>query len=228
MPRSTLFPYTTLFRSWPSGQLLFVLGGFHAVFILAEWPETGHSVVAQTTVGVTENLGLRVREVKARRLTLCFGRTWLRLHRQDRKSTRLNSSHVAISYAALYTLSLHDALPILAQWPASLCSRRFPCGIYFSRVAGNRPLCRCSNDGWSYREFGVAGAGSESAQIDAMLRADVAALTSSRSEEHTSELQSRGHLVCRALHSFPTRRSSDLGPVASFSLFSAVSMRYLF
>src|SRR5690554_4265690 len=43
-----------------------------------------------------------------------------------------------------------------------------------------------------------------------------------RSEEHTSELQSRPHLVCRlllesirrphALHSFPTRRSSDLGP----------------
>src|SRR5690554_2942309 len=42
-----------------------------------------------------------------------------------------------------------------------------------------------------------------------------------RSEEHTSELQSRPHLVCRlllesyadicVLHSFPTRRSSDLG-----------------
>src|SRR5437870_792302 len=41
-----------------------------------------------------------------------------------------------------------------------------------------------------------------------------------RSEEHTSELQSRGHLVCRlllehipvspVLHSFPTRLSSDL------------------
>src|SRR5207253_2661646 len=31
----------------------------------------------------------------------------------------------------------------------------------------------------------------------------------SRSEEHTSELQSRGHLV--DLPSFPTRRSSDLG-----------------
>src|SRR5687768_7337576 len=31
-----------------------------------------------------------------------------------------------------------------------------------------------------------------------------------RSEEHTSELQSRLHLVCRDLHSFPTRRSSDL------------------
>src|SRR5690348_3090921 len=43
---------------------------------------------------------------------------------------------------------------------------------------------------------------------------------SSRSEEHTSELQSPVHLVCRLLlekygghrdlHSFPTRRSSDL------------------
>src|SRR5690625_1949283 len=41
-----------------------------------------------------------------------------------------------------------------------------------------------------------------------------------RSEEHTSELQSRGHLVCRllldgrvdrhALAAFPTRRASDL------------------
>src|SRR5207253_2048109 len=41
---------------------------------------------------------------------------------------------------------------------------------------------------------------------------------STRSEEHTSELQSRGHLVCRLLltcydrdlTAFPTRRSSDL------------------
>src|SRR5439155_1256795 len=32
---------------------------------------------------------------------------------EDRKSTRLNSSHVAISY--VYTLSLHDALPICAN-----------------------------------------------------------------------------------------------------------------
>ena len=38
------------------------------------------------------------------------------LFRSDRKSTRLNSSHVRISYAVfcleIYTLSLHDALPI--------------------------------------------------------------------------------------------------------------------
>src|SRR5699024_11119729 len=37
----------------------------------------------------------------------------------DRKSTRLNSSHVSISYAvtALHTLSLHDALPIYLLAP---------------------------------------------------------------------------------------------------------------
>src|SRR5699024_5173537 len=34
-----------------------------------------------------------------------------------------------------------------------------------------------------------------------------------RSEEHTSELQSRFDLVCLVLHAFPTRRSSDLGLV---------------
>src|SRR5438874_1782109 len=48
-----------------------------------------------------------------------------------------------------------------------------------------------------------------------------------RSEEHTSELQSRRDLVCRLLlephvhppdlHSFPTRRSSDLSSAASIA-----------
>src|SRR5690625_162073 len=48
--------------------------------------------------------------------------TWILINHLDRKSTRLNSSHVAISYAVfclnppvptyIYTLSLHDALPI--------------------------------------------------------------------------------------------------------------------
>src|SRR5437762_2381864 len=38
-------------------------------------------------------------------------------HHRDRKSTRLNSSHRCISYAALtYPLSLHDALPISLAW----------------------------------------------------------------------------------------------------------------
>src|ERR1039458_1453234 len=56
----------------------------------------------------------------------------------DRKSTRLNSSHLGISYAVfclndtatteIYTLSLHDALPICCLTtraaPLSVCARR--------------------------------------------------------------------------------------------------------
>src|SRR5258708_29469002 len=71
-PRSTLFPYTTLFRS--------SRGGRH-----------------------------RARPVRRNRRQLSFDRTWRvqggrgqsrgRALAQDRKSTRLNSSHQIISYA---------------------------------------------------------------------------------------------------------------------------------
>src|SRR3989442_3088436 len=74
-PRSTLFPYTTLFRSLEHlrlcGKILLELGQG-----LLRRPE------------VAGRLGShRLRTVKQP-----FGR-------QDRKSTRLNSSHVRISYA---------------------------------------------------------------------------------------------------------------------------------
>src|SRR3712207_7715439 len=83
-PRSTLFPYTTLFRSnwfWHSQQVIFACpaGGscessrwfLHARQVVQACP-TGGSVVSGR----------------------CFRRV-----RQDRKSTRLNSSHANISYA---------------------------------------------------------------------------------------------------------------------------------
>src|SRR5215510_16272841 len=60
----------------------------------------------------------------------------------------------------IYTLSLHDALPIAA--PMHSTWRR--CRLWSWRAAW-RPISICA----------------------------------SRSEEHTSELQSRGHLVCRLL-----------------------------
>src|SRR5476649_2354812 len=88
----------------------------------------------------------------------------------DRKSTRLNSSHTEI-----YTLSLHDALPI---W-AGFGERRF--------VIQNENTRHIAAD--------------DIATKHAVSRNDCF-----RSEEHTSELQSH-----RDLHSFPTRRSSDLG-----------------
>src|SRR3712207_8150746 len=77
-PRSTLFPYTTLFRS---EQLALLLGG-EAVEL--------QRVVADDQVGVE-------RDVLADRGHPLQG---LRRDGQaDRKSTRLNSSHANISYA---------------------------------------------------------------------------------------------------------------------------------
>src|SRR3989442_4804204 len=66
-PRSTLFPYTTLFRSIP------------------------HVQIYQVTTAYTATA--RVQPVKP------FDDKRVRQALRDRKSTRLNSSHVRISYA---------------------------------------------------------------------------------------------------------------------------------
>src|SRR3712207_8238113 len=77
-PRSTLFPYTTLFRSE-------VVAGDAAAADRPERPE----LVAVGVVGDHERRRL-VRVRTGRRP---------RAERADRKSTRLNSSHANISYA---------------------------------------------------------------------------------------------------------------------------------
>src|SRR5256885_12025603 len=80
-PRSTLFPYTTLFRSWTGGHLLHKWGvdsfdgkGFAEVFQPA-LPKRRRDEIHQRHVGGSSR------------------------RRRDRKSTRLNSSHLVISYA---------------------------------------------------------------------------------------------------------------------------------
>src|SRR5476649_2331229 len=88
------------------------------------------------------------------------------------ESTRLNSSHTVI-----YTLSLHDALPICTPLINKATS-----GLYAP---------------WSTFKMCVALAG-----LDAKV------INYHEIGEHTSELQSHSDL-----HSFPTRRSSDLHPV---------------
>src|SRR5437660_3155464 len=75
-PRSTLFPYTTLFRSYNEGQYDEALSVLREGLVL--YP---NSVELHVGVGYAQ----LAREEFA----------WAR----DRKSTRLNSSHVAISYA---------------------------------------------------------------------------------------------------------------------------------
>src|SRR5882672_2035965 len=88
---------------------------------------------------------------------------------RDRKSTRLNSSHTEI-----YTLSLHDALPILL---VVIINETSVCTVFLN----------------------------QDSLTEQLIVEDDHVTDNQRSEEHTSELQSH-----RDLHSFPTRRSSDL------------------
>src|SRR5207253_10378848 len=85
----------------------------------------------------------------------------------------------SLATTAIYTLSLHDALPILIATRLSSClasSVEFRISTTSSRapVSSRRRVVSAWSRAWS--------------------RAIAA-----RSEEHTSELQSRGHLVCRLL-----------------------------
>src|SRR5439155_20373180 len=80
-PRSTLFPYTTLFRSLDGLQV-------RKLHPAPPYPRRHRPA----TDRLTQRLGHAVADGE---LTLLE----LRQHERDRKSTRLNSSHVAISYA---------------------------------------------------------------------------------------------------------------------------------
>src|SRR2546426_2720340 len=71
-PRSTLFPYTTLFRSWPPTYVFSGKGGRSPV-----------PCGVQDPPGVSGHVPWEVGPFAHR----------------DRKSTRLNSSHLVISYA---------------------------------------------------------------------------------------------------------------------------------
>src|SRR5437868_9147223 len=93
----------------------------------------------------------------------------------------LHYSCTSVATAEIYTLSLHDALPISEEWERR---RRFP---FFAHEKhrhlrqqqihrGDRAHCRVARE----------------------LR-DALAESAIRSEEHTSELQSRFDLVCRLL-----------------------------
>src|SRR3712207_8857256 len=87
----------------------------------------------------------------------------------------------------IYTLSLHDALPIwlCAPAPSSAPSSRSPqASASWWRRRGSPPA---SPDGWPTTSVSAGWPWPRSIS------------PSSRSEEHTSELQSRQYLVCRLL-----------------------------
>src|SRR5256885_9257559 len=92
-PRSTLFPYTTLFRSDVSGSMqpverLPLLK--NGIRMLVE-QLTGNDRVTVVTYAGTTGVALRPT-------------------RGDRKSTRLNSSHLVISYAVFCLKKKHTRL----------------------------------------------------------------------------------------------------------------------
>src|SRR3712207_7416706 len=81
----------------------------------------------------------------------------------------------------IYTLSLHDALPISSTRPSYI--RATP----------------AAETSWP-REASILSAGPLRARPPTMgLTASLGAREEARSEEHTSELQSRQYLVCRLL-----------------------------
>src|SRR3712207_8461763 len=88
-PRSTLFPYTTLFRS----RLVGVMMVDDIVDVLEE--EADADIKALGGVKPDEELSDTVWEILKSRSTWLF----VNLCMADRKSTRLNSSHANISYA---------------------------------------------------------------------------------------------------------------------------------
>src|SRR5438270_7753368 len=83
-PRSTLFPYTTLFRSRERRSIFWTDVGLAAAIALMG-----------TLVGFRE---FALVQLPVTLLSTSLG-VWLFYVQQDRKSTRLNSSHSQISYA---------------------------------------------------------------------------------------------------------------------------------
>src|SRR2546427_464814 len=198
-PRSTLFPYTTLFRSrmiWVAAKQLLEVGSGCSRTLDSAAPQAPFWHTARRPMGRLQPFS-----------------TFL----ADRKSTRLNSSHSQISYAVfclkkkkktkrdvlicrsdhllvffffffndtatteIYTLSLHDALPISYDLGGRKTVIRGGFGVFtdigFSRSPGAVLAYGPPPYGQAPTIFDVFG----------------------RSEEHTSELQSQSNLVCRLL-----------------------------
>src|SRR4028118_2063411 len=137
-PRSTLFPYTTLFRSHP-----------------AEYPLCAHH----------------------RRLLQAWRKSAHRRRHQPPMTSAASRSEERVSRNAepeIYTLSLHDALPISSS--------------------------------------GISAVRTPSAIAPSVAKVSASAAASAPNDQRSIKIGRAGQQECRArdLHSFPTRRSSDL------------------
>src|SRR3712207_8370259 len=94
-PRSTLFPYTTLFRSQagadrPSGR-----GRHHAIYLDENTQDLG-AVLRAIGQGLCDGFGMEVTRIGGLHAMATFRDI---CEARDRKSTRLKSSHANKSYA---------------------------------------------------------------------------------------------------------------------------------
>src|SRR5690606_40916288 len=97
-PTSTLFPYTTLFRSNQGQKLDLALGFSHNIVldialevVVETVSEKGKNPIIKLTSFDKQLLGHVAAKIRSFRKPEPY--------KGDRKSTRLNSSHVKISYA---------------------------------------------------------------------------------------------------------------------------------
>src|SRR2546426_4865655 len=93
-PRSTLFPYTTLFRSLTDNGIYVGMVGDHPVEF--------------KRFHIQDGLGVRMLRTAGLAVVWLSGR-----ESADRKSTRLNSSHLVISYA-VFCLKKKNILAVLS------------------------------------------------------------------------------------------------------------------
>src|SRR5690242_21536260 len=91
-PRSTLFPYTTLFRS-----VVVVPEGAKVLRYFPDANDPDHLLFRPqpTDAEASHDVKTRIRGAHGQHSDLALARK----NRRDRKSTRLNSSHMSISYA---------------------------------------------------------------------------------------------------------------------------------
>src|SRR5690606_42124759 len=92
---SPLFPYTTLFRSEAGG----VVGGGGVQLAAEIFGGLGELAVGLVTGALGQHAGRQRREAAFARWVVGGSAAQHQRRDQDRKSTRLNSSHVKISYA---------------------------------------------------------------------------------------------------------------------------------
>src|SRR5439155_1382173 len=151
-----------------------------------------------------------------------------RARRRDRKSTRLNSSHVAISYA-VFCLKHHSRPRALPPFPTRRSSDLSPLAPVRAAIWSASRRCAAASSARPARRSKVAIFGSRPTRFHRSPAsrdwASPPAQTRSaaRSEEHTSELQSRGHLVCRLLLETPLPPPSS-PPFPYTTLFRSVTL----